>query len=62
MANKAKMKHLLNPKLKDIQEKRIGVNAKTKHDINKEQLNLTKPVSPRKLSVGPYICSINGVE
>jgi hypothetical protein len=41
---------------------REGVNEEMKQDINKAQLNLTKPVSPRKLSVGPYIFSINGVE
>ena len=48
--NKAKMKHLLNLKLQDIQDKkqeritmRIGVNKEMKQDINKAQLNLTKP-------------------
>ena len=53
MANQAKMKHLLNLKLQEIQDKkqerntmRIGVNEEMKQDINKAQLNLTKPVSP----------------
>ena len=41
---------------------RIGVNEEIKQDINKAQLNLTKYVSPWELSVGQYICSINGVE
>jgi hypothetical protein len=39
------MKHLLNLKLQEIQDKRIGVNAKMKQDIDKEQQHLTKPVS-----------------
>ena len=50
MANKAKMNHLLNLKFQDIQDKkqerntmRIGVNEEIKQDINKAQLNLTKP-------------------
>jgi hypothetical protein len=49
----AKMKHLLNLKFQDIQDKKqerttmkIGVNEEMQQDINKAQLNLTKYVSP----------------
>ena len=61
MGNQAKMKHLLNLKPQDIQDKkqerntmRIGVNEEMKQDINKTHLNSTKHVSPWKLSFGPY--------
>ena len=52
MANQAKMKHLLNLKLQDKQDKkqernimRIGMNVEMKQDINKTQLNSNKPLS-----------------
>ena len=53
MGNQAKMKHLINLKPQDIQDKkqerntmRIGVNEEMKQDINKTHLNSTKHVSP----------------
>ena len=61
MANKAKMKHLLNLKFQDIQDKKqernimeIWMNEEMKQAINKTHLNSTKHVSPWKLSFGPY--------